>query len=83
MSIRHSRDVFLVNVYAVEEWDIRREGYAWPKGVALPRFDLAPRKIEPIYGKLFWADSERLTMLALLLENLGTDVAVKLGSVEA
>jgi hypothetical protein len=30
-------------------------------------------------GKLYWRDEDRLTMLALLLENLGADQAVRLG----
>jgi hypothetical protein len=30
-------------------------------------------------GKLFWDDSQRLTLLALLLENVGVDQAVRLG----
>ena len=60
-------------------WDIRREGRAWRSGEALARFDLAPEKIEMIGGKLFWDDEERLTMLALLLENVGMDAAVRLG----
>jgi hypothetical protein len=38
-----------------------------------------PEKIEMIRGKLFWDDEERLTVLALLLENLGVDQAVRLG----
>jgi len=40
---------------------------------------LAPEKIEMCEGKLFWSDEQRLTMLALLLENLGIDAAVGLG----
>jgi hypothetical protein len=60
-------------------WDIRREGRAWQSGEALPRYDLAPEKIEMIGGKLFWTDAERLTMLGLLLENVGMDAAVRLG----
>ncbi len=30
-------------------------------------------------GKLFWDETERLTLLALLLENVGVDRAVRLG----
>ncbi|HLH23085.1 MAG TPA: hypothetical protein VK066_11210 [Chloroflexota bacterium] len=60
-------------------WDIRREGRAWRGEEALARLDLAPEKIEMIDGKLFWDDAERLTMLALLLENVGMDAAVRLG----
>jgi hypothetical protein len=31
-------------------------------------------------GKLFWNAEQRLTMLALLLENVGAAAAVRLGS---
>jgi hypothetical protein len=31
---------------------------------------------------LFWDDTQRLTLLALLLENLGVDQAVRLGDPE-
>ena len=60
-------------------WDIRREGRAWAGGEGLRRLELAPEKLEMIGGKLFWSDQERLTMLALLLENVGIDAAVRLG----
>jgi hypothetical protein len=60
-------------------WDIRREGRAWGGDEALPRLELAPEKIEMTGGKLFWSDEERLTMLGLLLENVGMDAAVRLG----
>jgi len=38
-----------------------------------------PARAEMIDGKLFWTDDERLTALALLLENVGIDEAVNLG----
>jgi hypothetical protein len=60
-------------------WDIRREGRAWVAGEAHPRYGLTPEKIEMIGGKLFWTDEDRLTMLGLLLENVGMDAAVRLG----
>ena len=59
-------------------WDIRRKGRAWGSE-ALARFELTPRKFEMIEGKLFWSERERLTLLALLLENVGIDAAVRLG----
>ena len=62
-----------------ENWDIRRDGRPWAGGEASARFQLTPEKIEMIDGKLFWRDEERVTMLALLLENVGLDVAVRLG----
>ena len=40
---------------------------------------LTPEKIEMVGGKLLAGEDERLTLLALLLENLGVDKAVRLG----
>ena len=61
-----------------EDWDIRREGRAW-KQEAMDGYALTPEKIELINGKLFWRDDVRLALLALLLENVGADQAVRLG----
>jgi hypothetical protein len=36
----------------------------------------------PDGAPLFWDDTERLTLLALLLENVGVDRAVRLGDPE-
>jgi hypothetical protein len=41
---------------------------------------LTPEKTELIDGKLYWSDRDRITMLALLLENVGADKAVRLGN---
>ena len=60
-------------------WDIRREGRAWGETEALPRLRLFPARAEMVYGKLFWSDDERITALALLLENVGIDEAISLG----
>lgn len=60
-------------------WDIRREGRAWHGDEAQSRYALTPEKIEMIEGKLFWSDEDRLRMLALLLENVGIDQAVRVG----
>jgi hypothetical protein len=60
------------------KWDIRRRGRAWKAGEASKRHALSPEKIEMIEGRLFWKE-DRLTMLALLLENVGVDKAVRLG----
>jgi hypothetical protein len=59
-------------------WDIRREGRAWTDE-ALSRWMLTPEKFEMFDGKLFASDEERVTLLALLLENVGADAAVRLG----
>lgn len=61
-------------------WDIRREGRAWRSGEGLARFELAPEKIEMVGGRLFWSEEDRLTMLGLLLENVGVDKAIRLGN---
>jgi hypothetical protein len=59
-------------------WDIRRKGRAWG-AEALSRLRLAPEKFEMVDGKLFWDERQRLTLLALLLENVGIDAALRLG----
>ena len=64
-------------------WDIRREGRAWTSGEALQRYELTPERIEMIEGRLLFDDDERLTLLGLLLENVGTDAAVRLGDIGA
>jgi hypothetical protein len=61
-------------------WDIRREGRAWVAGEAMARFELTPEKFEMCDGKLFWSEAQRLTLLALLLENVGVDRATRLGN---
>ena len=59
-------------------WDIRREGRRWGDE-ALSRYSLTPEKIEMVGGKLLSSEEERLTLVALLLENVGVDKAVRLG----
>ncbi len=61
------------------DWKIGRSGRAWTGDEAMERWELTPEKFEMDRGKLFWDDSERLTLLALLLENVGVDQAVRLG----
>lgn len=60
------------------EWDIRREGRAWMGDEGMARYNLTPEKIELVRGKLFSSEEQWLTMLALLLENVGVDKAVRL-----
>lgn len=62
------------------KWDIRRKGRAWGNDEARQKWELTPEKIEMHEGKLFWSDEERLNMLAMLLENVGIDRAVRLGN---
>lgn len=60
------------------QWDVRPEGRAWGEE-AQSRYQMTPDKMEMIEGKMFWSDEQRLTMLALLLENVGADQAVRIG----
>lgn len=60
------------------DWDIRREGRRWSREELDHRLYQAPEKIEYV-GGIFASDRERLTVLAMLLENLGIDKVVRLG----
>ena len=59
-------------------WDIQRGGRAWGDE-AMSRYQMTPEKAEMVGGRLYGTEEERLTMLALLLENVGADKAVRLG----
>jgi hypothetical protein len=63
------------------EWNIAREGREWTGEEFDKRIYQAPEKIE-YKGGIFVYESERLTVLAMLLENLGIDKAVQLGNLE-
>jgi len=62
-----------------KKWHIRREGQQWLGGKFKNRIYQAPEKIEFVEGGIFTNERERLTVLAMLLENLGIDKAVRLG----
>ena len=62
------------------EWRIERNGRAWEGDEAMQRWELTPEKLEMIHGRLLWDDESRLALLGLLLENVGADRAVRLGS---
>jgi hypothetical protein len=64
-----------------EVWDIRREGREWKGEEFEKRIYQAPEKIE-FKGGIFIYERERLTVLAMLLENLGIDKAVRFGKPE-
>jgi hypothetical protein len=64
------------------DWDIRREGRRWSKPEAMGRFELTPEKFELMDGRLFLSERDRVVLLALLLENVGADRAVRLGRAE-
>ena len=61
------------------EWDIRREGREWSAEEFNRRIYQAPEKIE-FAGGIFVDDEERMTVLAMLLENLGIDKVIRLGN---
>jgi len=63
------------------EWDIRREGRVWSHEEFERRVYQTPGKIE-FKGGIFIYEEDRLTVLAMLLENLGIDKAVQLGNLE-
>ena len=63
-------------------WDIRREGRPWKEEECAARWELTPEKFEMWEGRLFWGENDRINLLALLLENVGVDAAVRLGSLE-
>jgi hypothetical protein len=62
-------------------WDIRREGHVWSHEEFNRRIYQAPEKIE-FTGGIFTYEDERLTVLAMLLENLGIDKAIHLGNLK-
>jgi hypothetical protein len=47
---------------------------------AMSRCQSTPEKTEMVGGRLYGTEEERLTMLALLFENVGADKAVRLGN---
>jgi len=63
------------------EWNIGRKGREWRGEEFMKRLNQAPEKIE-YRGGIFIYEDERLTVLAMLLENLGIDKAVRLGRPE-
>ena len=63
------------------EWNIGREGRQWRGKEFDKRIYQAPRRIE-YRGGIFYHDYQRLTVLAMLLENLGINAAVQLGRIE-
>lgn len=60
------------------EWKIEREGREWKGEEFDKRIYQAPEKIEYVSG-IFIDERQRPTVLAMLLENLGIDKAVRLG----
>lgn len=63
-----------------QDWDIGRTGRLWtgPEGIA--KLERLPGRLELLFGKLCFNDTERRTLLAGLLENIGLDEVVQLGA---
>jgi hypothetical protein len=61
------------------DWDIRREGRRWTREESKRRLYQAPEKIEFV-GGIFASERERLTVLGMLLENLGIDAVLRFGN---
>jgi hypothetical protein len=64
------------------QWDIRREPRAWSNEELEARWPFTPEHFEAIDGKLFFEEEQRLHLLAMLLENVGIDAAVRLAPAE-
>jgi hypothetical protein len=65
-----------------KDWDIRNNGRDWKPEEALQRLRLIPAKAEMFNGKLLWSMRAKVNVLALLLELVGADRAVRLGDPE-
>ena len=67
------------DLFDFSQWHIRREGQQWVGEKFKDRIYQAPEKIE-FAGGIFLDEIDRLTVLAMLLENLGIDQAVRFGN---
>ena len=61
------------------DWDIRRTSRRRWEAEARSRFDMLPEKFEMIDGELLLSDEERINLLGVLLELVGTDRAIQMG----
>jgi len=61
------------------QWRIKRQGRAWQPDEAMSRWELTPERLEMLEGRLLGDQESRVTLLGLLLENVGVDAAVRLG----
>jgi hypothetical protein len=63
------------------DWDIRCEGRRWLDEEFDQRLYQAPEKIEFVDG-IFASYRERLSVMGILLENLGIDRVIRFGKLE-
>ena len=64
------------------KWRIERQHRVWTADEFRERYDFFPERLEVVDGKMLIGLNDRINLLGFLLENLGTDAAVRLGSVE-
>jgi hypothetical protein len=62
------------------EWDIRLKGRAYDQDESGERVRAFPARAEMVDGKFFWSEEDRLIALAMLLENVGIEKAIRLGN---
>jgi hypothetical protein len=66
-------------------WDVRRDARTWSATEAHARLRLAhglDLEIDIVRGKLYWSEEARVAILAMVLESLGLDAAVRLAPLE-
>jgi hypothetical protein len=64
------------------EWDIRREGRAWRDDEVRSRLELTPEHFEVFDGWMLFTEEDRLNLLAVVLEQVGIDAALRLAPKE-
>lgn len=62
-------------------FDVRQKAREWTEDEFDARLDAMPEKIE-CSGGIFVSDEQRMTVLGMLLENLGMERAVRFGRLE-
>jgi hypothetical protein len=63
-------------------WDIRREGRPWSADEIRSRLELTPEHFEVFDGWVLFTEEDRLNLLAVTLEQVGIDAALKLAPKE-
>lgn len=62
-----------------QDWNIGRTGRNWTGPEGLAKLERLPGRLELMFGKLCFNETERRALLGGLLENIGLDEAVQLG----
>jgi hypothetical protein len=64
------------------QWDIRRQGRPWSGDEIRSRLELTPERFEVLDGWMLSTEEDRLNLLAVTLEQVGIDAALKLAPKE-